>query len=207
MEKLSSEKLGAIFVDEAVIAFSFLRDECNYGPPKIQQRHAGMSTDFTSISYSSKSTFFEVFYAHMESEFALQIGLLREKHDSEEYRPGFGLAEALALSAKDARLPVPCTHPRSESALRSAINDLASIVRNHLLAALCNPRIISHWDELREVKNRENRMEETLLAKRKEVEDAWEKRDFQTVVSIFNSFSDQLTALERKQLSYAKKHI
>ena len=206
MEFSSSKLQGEFFILEASRAFSFLLTDCNFNPPTIRYRHEKMSSDFTELRYESQAIFIEFFFAHMESELSLRIGLLQEKHDYEEYRQGLELNEALSFSGKCIP-PINLYSLRSELALISAINSLASIVQNCLIEALCNPKILSQWVESRRLLANETKMKEAWLQKRKEAQEAWQKKDFKRVVSIYESFLNYLGTVEQKRLSYAKKHL
>jgi hypothetical protein len=205
MGDLSPKQQSDVFIDEVLHRFSFLPRKCGYHSPKIRQRVEGMSSDYTAIRYESESIFFEVFYAHMEAELSLGIGMLQPDHACEGYRLSFRLGEALSLSGKDAALPTRFAHPRSESELQGAIDALASAVQQHLRDVLCDPGILSEWAQSRKLRDEKKRAEDMITLKFKEAEGAWMARDYETVVSIYGSFCDRLTGLECKRLSYAKK--
>lgn len=200
----STEQQGKFFIIEVLSAFSFIMTDCNFEPPTIRRLRKGMSSDFTELRYESKAIFIEIFYAHMESELSLRMGLLKEIHDYDEYRQGFNLDEALLFSGK-CNHPIRLCHPCSESDLKSEIIALASIVRSCLFDAICNPTIIAQWMESRKIISNESQNRETWLQKRKEAEDAWHKNDYERVISIYESFLNYLSKLEQKRLSYAKK--
>ncbi|MHB1001134.1 MAG: hypothetical protein ACYC27_17970 [Armatimonadota bacterium] len=145
----SPQQQGGIFVDETVRAFSFLQDECGYSDPIIRQSHQGMSSDFTEVRYESDSIYLTIFYAHMESELSISMGLRKAKRNFDEYRQRFRMEEDLNFLGKDAASPISYHHPRLESRLRDTVDALSMIVRNNLLDALCNPEIIQQWVERR----------------------------------------------------------
>ncbi|MHB1457190.1 MAG: hypothetical protein ACYC0V_09780 [Armatimonadota bacterium] len=207
MDFLSHDKASAIFIDEATCAFSFVQEECGYGAPVIRDQHSGMSDDFSELRYESKSMYVTIFYAHMESELSLRIGLLGAERDLDEYWRGFDLDEALLLSGKAIKSFINAVHTRSESSLREAVDALSWIVEYDLYDALCDPKIIIRWMEIRKLRNEDECIEEILLWKREEAEDAWQQKDYAKLISIYDNLSGSLTPLEQKRVSFAKKHI
>lgn len=197
-----SNSLGVVFIEETIRAFKFLQEKCAFGPPSIRYSHEGMSSDFTEVRYESEQVFLIVFYAHMEAELSLKIGLLT----SDGHLQQLSLEDALSLA--DAYTALPGNwHPRLESDIKKSIDVLASLVREHLLDALCNSLIISKWIEAQKVIDEKNREESFLAQKRKDAQGAWEKKDYQKVVAIYSNFADHLCLLEQKRLDYAKKQI
>jgi len=201
-----SNSLGVVFIEETIRAFKFLQEKCAFGPPSIRYSHEGMSSDFTEVRYESEHVFLIVFYTHMEAELSLKLGLLTSEPGLNGHLQQLSLEDAFSLADVDTDLP-GYWHPRLESDIKKSIDAVASLVREHLLDALCNSLIISKWIEAQKAIDEKNREESFLAQKRKEAQGAWEKKDYQKVVAIYSNFADHLCLLEQKRLDYAKKQI
>ncbi len=197
-----SEQLGKVFCDEVIQSFGFLQTECGFQTPNIRYEWAGMSSDFSTVRYESQDAFLQVFYAHMEAEISIQIGLL----SSVEFKRGFDLGEVLSFVASDVQIPCSMTKARTTDRIKLIITNLADITTANLMQVLSNPKLfLPKWQVIRQSENRKQELNDYLESKHKEANDAWSLKNYAKVVQLYESIIDHLTPVENKRLQYARK--
>jgi len=68
-------------------------------------------------------------------------------------------------------------------------------------------RVFAEMEQRRIEGCEQHLQEENMLVLRRQAEEAWSKKDFQSVATLYAGIKDQLTATEQGRLSYASKNL
>lgn len=160
------------------------------------------SSDLYCVKYSSDRVYLNVYHEKLSYEIYLQIGLLPENYYN-QLKVNSG--EIIKLSDLNENVYYQASNFDDVNA---AIEKLANIVRIYAIDALKGS--VDYFKAI-SVARAQSQQDALLLQELKIAEEkaksAWDKKDFQTVVEIYDKVKKYLTPVQFKRLDYAKKRI
>ena len=189
----------AVFEDGVKRHFYFLEQQ--YGFRLSQIKQVGYAK---AIRYESKSVYVTLSYGPPAYEPAISFGRMGIDDVPGAYSFDQGDLVMLNSSAGWKWDPVD----PNKSVLVELISGLAQVVRECGAACLTGDQ--ATFEEMKARRDSAVKVwheQEKAYGIRKEAESAWSRRDYGTVVSLYETITSMLTESENKKLDYAKKQL
>jgi hypothetical protein len=172
--------------------FSFLN---NYGY-KINQRNE------TFVQYTGKEKFINIFHGRKSYELGLEIGSLKNPENT------YSIYSLLMLIDKKKADNYKVYAARTVTSIEEGLTNLAEHFRFCISSETFNDaNIFGLLYKQRLIKNHEYALNVKLAHMREALEKAWSNKNYRIVVEILEPFEKNLTSVEAKKLTYAKKKI
>jgi hypothetical protein len=185
-----------LFEKEVMKYFSYLEQEYGFESAQIKK------TDFIKIvRYESPKVFVNMIFGPPDYEVSMSFGRIGIDDKPEAY--SFGQGDLITLdSCRDWKWNAG--YPNHITGL---VAEFARLL--HECGSACLKGDHKVFDEM--MKRRDASItiwhqEERANRLRKEIESAWHRKDYGSVVSLYNEIIESLTDIEKKRLDYAKKH-
>jgi hypothetical protein len=161
-------------------------------------------SDPVRVRYESRRAFVTIDWERPSGELNVFLGLHPRKGEESE---AFSLSDLLSMQNVDVPERKMPFQVAEEGKLKPFIDKLADDTRSHAQPALTGDRIFfRRLSAYRHAQAQAFVRDLSLRNIRTEVEKAWRERELDTVIDLYSSIEDQLTASERAKLAYAKRH-
>lgn len=195
MNSINSDKYN-LFEKEVMKYFSFLEHEYDFGSAQIKK------TDFLSIiSYESPKVFVNLIYGPPEYEVTISFGRI-----GFDDKPGafcFGQGDLVALdTCRDWKWNTDYPNRITEQ-----VAEYARLLRECGSDCLkCDHSVFCQMKERRDIAVTIWHQTELSNRLRNEIDLAWHRKDYVTVISMYEKTREMLTEIDKKRFDYAKKH-
>lgn len=158
-----------------------------------------------TVRYENENIFLTINFDFQRS-FELGVEIGRRRSASLE-RP-FSLGEVLRLNCPEEAAPIDGMMVREATHLPGALERLAQLTSIHAVKFLQGSDLsFAQLARLRQMEGEAYALEKMLRAVRARSDAAWEKRDYQSVVSSLGSIEQHLSPAEKKRLQYSRHHL
>lgn len=154
----------------------------------------------TFVRFESPPLFINVYHGRSSFELGAEFGRIGK--DEEQPYPMSALLEVAGIpTAKEYR--DYATH--TLDGVNDGLDKLAKLVREHIGLIFKNESIFQILKEQRNVRAKNFAQEINLLQMRRELEGAWQTKDYPKVVELLTPWCMAITPIELKKLQYAKE--
>jgi len=178
----------------AKFAFQFLIDK--YGFKLIQE-------EATFLRYESEWVFINIYHGRLSYEIGFECGLKSKGEDSRYRLPTILRGLLGEAYSKEAVLQAS----EKEAILRCIVK-MAELVSKHCGSLLNAEELAFAQVEKASVEESQEITEKyTIDPVKRQAEQAWRKKDYDKVKSLYRSIINKLSPIEIKRLEYASKHF
>jgi len=186
-----------IFRQEVTKAFSFLEKDEGF---KVVE--AGNEQRF-AVTYESKRLVLDIY---LERYHELGVSIRRKGKRVDQERP-LDVYEVMKMVNPDDHFPAPYMVPSSLE-VKEGLNFLAQKLKQYKNEVLdADDATFEGYFKKRNEKFKKHVKEEQTKNLRREVESAFEKKDYHKAVELYELIKDDLTELDQKRWQYAQKQL